>query len=135
MICRPWTYCSGDLFTKHDFTICLENGVVTSPAGQVESFRLGQSVEYSPHACGACDLRERCTNAKSTRGRSIRISVDEPLQQELRMSAETPAGRERLRERVTVEHNLAHIGRRQGRKARYFTARSNLFDLRRASAL
>ncbi|MFT5431921.1 MAG: hypothetical protein ACI9OJ_002619, partial [Myxococcota bacterium] len=133
--CRPWTYRNGGLFTKADFQICLETNVVTCPAGQAEPFQLGQSLEFPPNVCGECDLRRRCTKAKVSRGRSIRISTDEPLQQELRASAATPAGRERLRERVTVEHSLAHIGQRQGRRARYFTARSNLFDLRRASAL
>ncbi len=44
-------------------------------------------------------------------------------------------GRDKLRERVAVEHRLAHIGRRQGRRARYRGVRKNLFDLRRACAI
>jgi hypothetical protein len=44
-------------------------------------------------------------------------------------------GRARLRERVPVEHRLAHVSRRQGRRARYRGARKNVFDLRRASAI
>ena len=36
-----------------------------------------------------------------------------------------------LRERVGVEHRLAHLVRRQGRRARYRGVRRNLFDLRR----
>jgi hypothetical protein len=38
---------------------------------------------------------------------------------ELRDCQATPAGRARLRERVKVEHALAHIGHWQGRRARY----------------
>jgi hypothetical protein len=46
-----------------------------------------------------------------------------------------PGSRARLRERVGVEHRLAHLVRRQGRRARYRGVRRNLFDLRRASAI
>lgn len=64
-------------------------------------------------------------------GRSISIHPDEALLSELREKQLTPQGRKRLRERVTVEHSLAHIGQWQGEKARYLGLRKNLFDLRR----
>ncbi len=41
----------------------------------------------------------------------------------------------KLRERVGVEHRLAHLARRQGRRVRYRGVRKNLFDLRRACAI
>jgi hypothetical protein len=44
-------------------------------------------------------------------------------------------GRDRIRERVAVEHRLAHLGRRQGRRARYRGTRKNLFDVRRAATV
>jgi hypothetical protein len=44
-------------------------------------------------------------------------------------------GRARLRERVTVEHSLAHVGRWQGRRARYRGQRKNLHDLRRTAVV
>jgi hypothetical protein len=47
----------------------------------------------------------------------------------------TKVGRARLRERVAIEHRLAHLARKQGRRARYIGTRKNLFDLRRYSAL
>jgi hypothetical protein len=47
----------------------------------------------------------------------------------------TPKGRDRIRERVAVEHRLAHLGRRQGRRARYRGTRKNLFDVRRAATV
>lgn len=47
----------------------------------------------------------------------------------------TPAGRVKLRERVTVEHTLAHLGHWQGRRARYRGERKTLFDLRRCAVV
>ena len=47
----------------------------------------------------------------------------------------TAAGREQLRERVAVEHSLAHIAARKGARARYLGVRKNLFDLRRSGAI
>lgn len=40
-----------------------------------------------------------------------------------------------FRQRVAVEHSLAHIAARKGDSARYLGVRKNLFDLRRASAI
>jgi len=48
---------------------------------------------------------------------------------------QTPQGRAELRQRVSVEHRLAHIVYRQGDRARYLGLRKNLFDLRRASVV
>jgi hypothetical protein len=45
-----------------------------------------------------------------------------------------PRSRDRNRD-LGVEHKLAHLVRRQGRRARYRGVRKNLFDLRRASAI
>jgi hypothetical protein len=38
-------------------------------------------------------------------------------------------------ERTAVEHGLAHLGCRQGKRARYRGVRKNLFDVRRAAAV
>jgi hypothetical protein len=54
---------------------------------------------------------------------------------ELRQRQLTPRGRAKLRERITVEHGLAHIGHWQGRRARYRGSRKNLFDLRRCAVV
>jgi hypothetical protein len=48
---------------------------------------------------------------------------------------EEASGRERLRERVPVEHRLAHLAQKQGLRARYLQIRPNLFDLRRHAAV
>ena len=72
--------------------------------------------------CAACPLRQRCT-ASSTGARSVSIHPDEALLAELRQRQQTPEGREELRERVQVEHALAHVGHWQGRRARYLGTR------------
>jgi transposase len=65
----------------------------------------------------------------------VSIHPDEQLLQELRERQQSPEGRAQLRERVAVEHALAHIGRWQGRRARYRGLRKNLFDVRRAAVI
>jgi transposase len=97
------------------------------------AFTPGGKVQFPAQACAACPLRTQCTT--STRGRSVQIHPDERLLVELRAAQQTPAGRAKLRERVKVEHTLAHIGRWQGRRARYLGPRKNLFDLRRVAVV
>jgi Transposase DDE domain len=82
-------------------------------------------------ACAACLLRQRCITSRH--GRSVSVHPDEALLAELRERQATPAGRAMLRERVKVEHALAHVGHWQGRRARYRRTRKNLFDLRRVA--
>ena len=124
-----------NMFTKRDFKIDLRTSTITCPAGEVEAFEPGTTVEFDPEACGACPQRANCTSAASGRGRTVSISEDEALQKRFRRLQQTRSGRESLRERVQVEHALAHIAARKGDTARYVGARKNLFDLRRASAI
>ena len=63
------------------------------------------------------------------------VHPDERLLVELRQRQQTSAGRARLRERVEVEHTLAHVGHWQGPRARYRGLRKNLFDLRRCAVV
>lgn len=81
----------------------------------------------------ACPIRSQCTESKL--GRSISIHPDESLLVELRERQTTESGRAKLRERVSVEHSLAHIAQWQGDKARYIGLRKNLFDLRRMAVV
>ena len=69
------------------------------------------------------------------KGRSASIHPDEVLLLELRQRQQTPQGRAKLRERLAVEHTLAHVGRWQGRRARYCGLRKNLFNLRRCAVV
>jgi len=135
VVCRPWTARNGKLFAKHEFTINIRDRTITCPAGQQQRFEFGSTVDFSSAECDSCPLRAMCTDAAPGRGRTVAIAENEPLQHRLRRRAATPIGRQRLRQRVPVEHRLAHTSRRQGRRARYVGARKNLFDLRRASAI
>ena len=56
-------------------------------------------------------------------------------QNKLRKLQQTSSGRAMFRQRVAVEHSLAHIAARRGASARYIGVRKNLFDLRRFSAI
>jgi DDE family transposase len=97
------------------------------------AFEPGEVVKFPAATCACCALRERCTT--SAAGRSVTIHPDEALLQELRERQQTPQGRAKLRERVAVEHALAHVGRWQGRCARYRGVRKNVFDLRRCAVV
>lgn len=135
VVCKPWVPRNGKFFTKADFKINMRDMTITCPAGEVERIDLGADVEFDAGACDQCPLRAKCTSAAQGTGRSVSIADNERLQHRLRKLVATPRGRERLRERVPVEHSLAHIARRQGRRARYRGTRKNLFDLRRAAAV
>lgn len=83
----------------------------------------------------AASCATKCTTAAPGNGRTVTIADSEFLQQRLRKLTKTRTGRARVRERVVVEHSLAHLGRRQGRRARYRGVRKNLFDVRRNAAV
>ena len=65
----------------------------------------------------------------------MQIHPDERLLVEFGAAQQTPHGQARLRQRTTVEHTLAHVGRWQGRHARYLAKRGNPFDLRRVAVV
>lgn len=134
VICRPWQFSNRGLFAKTDFDINIRDRTITCPQGQTQRFVFGTTVSFDGPTCRACPLRAKCTKA-TNRGRQVRIGSDEALQQRLRHLVATPSGRDRLRQRVPVEHRLAHIASRQGPRARYRGIRKNTFDLRRAAAL
>ena len=135
IICKPWSARNGSKFSKKQFDINLRSKTITCPAGHTETFRYGSTVEFNPDFCDHCPVREQCTSAEMGHGRSVSISENERLQKRLRKLQTTKTGREQLRRRTGIEHRLAHIARRQGRRARYIGARKNTFDLRRASAI
>ena len=132
--CKAWRVRNtGGRFAKGQFTLDFTAGQLTCPAGVSMGFRPGQTVHFPKDTCAACPLRERCTTSRS--GRSVSIHPDEALLAELRQRQQTPDGRARLRERVQVEHALAHVGHWQGRRARYTGTRKNLLDLRRVAVV
>jgi len=134
VICRPWQRTNRGLFAKSDFDINIRDRTITCPQGQTQRFEFGATVSFDGPTCRTCPVRAQCTRTKG-RGRQVSIASDEALQQRLHRLIATPRGRERLRERVPVEHRLAHISSRQGPRARYRGVRKNTFDLRRVAAI
>jgi transposase len=134
VFCKAWRVrnVSGRL-AKDQFSIDFTAGRLTCPAGVTMPFQPGRTVRFPKVTCAACPLRERCTAGSN--GRSVSIHPDEELLAELRQRQKTPEGRAQLRERVAVEHALAHIGHWQGRRARYNGTRKNLLDLRRVAVV
>ncbi len=97
-----------------------------APAGVAVPFAPGGTVRFPAETCAACPLRDRCT-IPAARGRSVSIHPDERLLAELRERQQTPAGRAKLRERVAVEHTLAHLGPGRATAPATVGARKNLF--------
>ncbi len=132
--CKAWRVRNASgRFAKDQFTLDFTAGQLTCPAGVSMPFEPGRTVRFPAGTCAACPLRARCTI--SSHGRSVSIHPDEALLAELRQRQHTPEGRAKLRERVQVEHALAHVGHWQGRRARYHGTRKNLFDLRRVAVV
>lgn len=131
--CKAWPVRQGKLFSKQAFHLDWERQIIRCPAQQEMPFTPGGVVHFPQEKCDSCPLRDQCT--KSSKGRSVSIHPDEALLAELRERQLTPVGRAKLRERVAVEHTLAHIGYWQGKRARYRGIRKNLFDLRRCAVI
>jgi Transposase DDE domain/Transposase domain (DUF772) len=134
IFCKAWRVRNASgRFAKDQFTLDFAAGQLTCPAGVSMPFEPGRTVRFPAGTCAACPLQARCT--ASSNGRSVSIHPDEALLAELRRRQQTPDGRAKLRERVAVEHTLAHVGHWQGRRARYRGTRKNLFDLRRVAVV
>jgi Transposase DDE domain len=131
--CKAWPVRESQRFPKHAFVLDWERLCIRCPAEQEMPFVPGGVVHFPKDTCAQCPLKAQCTT--SARGRSVSIHPDEALLVELRQGQQTPEGRHKLRERVAVEHTLAHVGRWQGRRARYRGLRKNLFDLRRCAVV
>ncbi len=133
VFCKAFPVRNGPRFAKTAFTLDFDQGLLTCPNHVTVAFVPGGKVQFPAQVCAACPLRTQCTT--STRGRSVQIHPDEQLLAEFRAAQKTPHGRAKLRQRVKVEHTLAHVGRWQGRRARYLGQRKNLFDLRRVAVV
>jgi hypothetical protein len=133
VVCKAFPVRNGPRFAKPAFTIDFDQHLLTCPNSVTMPFVPGGKVQFPAQVCAACPLRTQCTT--SVRGRSVQIHPDEQLLVELRAAQQTPHGRAKLRQRVKVEHTLAHVGRWQGGRARYLGDRKNLFDLRRVAVV
>jgi len=130
---KPFPLHNHGLFTKADFHIDLAKQAVTCPNDVVVPLRFGSVLHFPDTACAACPKRAACTRARH--GRSLSIHDNEPFLLELRAARRTPEGRHRARARIHVEHGLARLATRSGKRARYRGLRKNLFDQRRHAAV
>jgi hypothetical protein len=105
------------------------------PAGETERYEPGKITEFNARVCDRCPHRAKCTDKRRGRGRQLHIHPLEELQERFRRAGHTRRGREKLRERVEIEHRLAHLSQRQSNNARYLGTRKNTFDVRRHAAL
>jgi hypothetical protein len=131
--CKAWPVRESKHFHKQAFALDWERQIMRCPAAQEMPFVPGGVVHFPKETCAHCPLKDQCTTCP--KGRSVSIHPDEALLIELRERQQTSQGRAKLRERVAVEHTLAHVGRWQGRRARYRGVRKNLFDLRRCAVV
>jgi hypothetical protein len=131
--CKAWPVQAGARFAKSAFCLDWDAGTIQCPGGVRIPFTLGSTVQFPRQTCDECGLRGRCTT--NAGGRTVAIHPDERLLEELRARQQTAAGRAKLRERVAVEHSLAHVGYWQGDRARYLGERKNVFDLRRVAVV
>jgi len=135
IVCKPWpVHPPKGHFSKLDFQIDLATLQATCPAGHIIPITLGKAACFPAMSCRGCALREHYTARKSG-GRSLAIHPQEDLLQRLRVLPTTAEGRAALRERVAVEHGLAHVSQRQGNRARYNGTRKNTCHLRLVSAI
>jgi hypothetical protein len=134
ILAKPWTPRNGDRFPKTAFVIDLESRSVRCPENKLATIR-SETARFDAAHCDVCPSRDRCTSAALGRGRTITIHPDERMLLHLRAMKATSEGRKNLRQRVAIEHALAHVGRRQGSRARYIGIRKNVLDLRRTCAV
>jgi IS5 family transposase len=137
VLSKPWVSRNihRGAFTKADFRLNMRELTITCPGGHREHIQPGSLAKFNPAVCAGCELRKQCTAASPGAGRTVSIGKNELLQQRLRKLIKSPSGRQQMRERCHVEHRLAHLVRRQGRRARYLGVRKNLFDVRRAATI
>jgi len=136
VLSRPWSKKS-ERFTKAAFRFDFAADTATCPTGVVAPIRAGKKrwVSFPKRTCDDCGRRGECLPPARNRGRTLSLHASEALLQRLRDIKKTPDGRARLRERVAVEHGLAHVTARQGPRARYIGTRKNTFDTRRAAII
>ena len=132
---KPWPVRNpAGHFSKLDFQLDLATLQVSCPAGQVIPISPGQTARFPAEGCRRRVRRDHCT-ARQSGGRSWTLHPQADLWQRLQVLPTTAVGRAALRERVAVEHGLAHVSQRQGNQARYNGTRKNTCHLRLVCAI
>jgi len=134
---------------KSQFHIDLEALTCTCPAGHTTTTLIttgywldknrkkqpGKSFAFSAETCAACPLRPQCIQAKTNRGRTVRLHPQEALLQQARAFQNSPEFRPYRQMRQTAEHRLARLVQLGIRQARYFGRRKTLFQLLMAATV
>lgn len=134
-------------FPKEDFTIDLEKGTCTCPAGNVchrllpatyrrEGKAPGQRYfQFDGTVCGACSLRPRCVAAGPGKGRTVSLHPQEAMLQEARAFQKSEAFDLYRKLRQAAEHRLARLVWLGIRQARYFGRAKTLFQVLMAATV
>jgi len=132
-------------FPKEDFTIDLEKGTCTCPAGQVTnklrpSTHRGKELghryfQFDRAICGACPMRPRCVAAGPGKGRTVSLHPQEAMLQEARAFQKSEAFDLYRKLRQAAEHRLARLVWLGIRQARYFGRTKTLFQVLMAATV
>lgn len=120
-----------DLFPKSRFTLDLTNMIATCPTGQTtakhDHARLHGEItrrfRFDATVCDSCLDKTACLRAKDKQrrfGRTVLLNVHEEFIQRARAHQASPAFRNDIKARQSVEHNLARLTQLGMRQARYF---------------
>lgn len=125
-------------FPKTDFTLDLEGGTCTCPAGHTtDDFRPatkgGGVFHFAAAVCGSCPLRAQCV--RGVGGRSVSVHPQEALLQQARALQASAAFRDYRSRRQAAEHRIARLTQLGIRQARYFGHAKTLFQLAMAAAV
>lgn len=132
LVAKVPTVTNRGCFPKTCFTLDLETGACTCPAGQVTQDlrpRGGgkRCFQFAAALCHACPLRSQCVRGPG--GRTVQVHPQEALLQQARAFQVSPGFREYRARRQVVEHRLARLVQLGIRQARYVGRAKTLFQL------
>ena len=135
IMCTPWPVRNpAGHFSKLDFPSDLATLQATGPAGQVVPITPGKTARFPAATGPGCPPRAQGPS-RETGGRTLTLPPQDDVLQRRRALPTTGTGRAALRERVAVEHGLAHVSQRQGTRARYNGTRKTTCHRRLVSAI
>ena len=118
--------------SKSSFTIDLQAGTVTCPAGQTtakatrtkadgDSSQQVDTYHFDKTTCQACPLKDACcSQTRAGRNRKIRLSLYEVELQTRKTFNASPRAKGVLRSRSSIERLISHLVRMGMRQARFF---------------
>src|SRR5690606_35441770 len=119
-------------FGPRDFTARDDGEVTTCPAGhqsvKVGHPKTGVAHQWSEEQCGLCPLKEQCLYRDSKK-RNLLVTPDFHQRRAREAYARSPEGREKLRERVTIEHGIGAMKNLGAGAARYMGRAKTLFQV------